>query len=633
MCRGFVHRKNTKKQKNAIVIIGKNCYNIRRYIKSFFERKVKRMLKKLAGAVREYKLPAWLTPLFVSFEVIFECLIPYLTAQLINSINVETGAVDQNSVFSYGMMLVCTALLALLFGILAGYTCSLASCGFAKNLRHDLFYRINTYSFANIDRFSTSSLVTRMTTDVSNVQQAFMMLIRSAIRCPFMLIFSFTMSVQLGGNLAWIFAVLLPILGVALFSIVFRVMPMFRRVFKKYDRLNESVQENVAGMRVVKSFVREDYEKEKFRTASEDVRNEFTRAEKILALNNPIMQLCIYASMLFISFFVAQIAVTTGGVQANVGTLSGMITYSMQVLMSVMMLSHIFVMLTMAVEAARRIAEVLSEESTLCNPESPVYEVADGSIDFVDVSFAYESNSSRYALADIDLHIASGETIGIIGGTGSSKTTLVNLISRLYDVTEGSVRVGGRDVREYDMESLRNQVAVVLQKNVLFSGTIKENLRWGNPDATDEELARACRLAQADEFVRAFPDGYDTYIEQGGTNVSGGQKQRLCIARALLKKPKILILDDSTSAVDTRTDALIRRAMREEIPDTTKLIIAQRISSVQDADRIVVMENGRIDACGTHEELLERSPVYREVYESQTRAGQPGATDEKGGNA
>ncbi len=577
------------------------------------------MLKTLMGAVREYRRPSLLAPILVSLEVVAECLIPFFTADLIKAIEDNLGI---PTVLKYGFVLLGMALLSLTFGILAGYFCSVASCGFAKNLRHDLFARIGTYSFANIDRFSTSSLVTRLTTDVANVQNAYMMIVRTAIRCPFMLIFAFVMSVRLGGSLAWIFAGIIPVLGFALFYIIGKVMPLFRHVFKKYDKLNESVQENVVGMRVVKSFVREDHEREKFNRASDDVCRDFTRAEKILAFNSPVMQLCIYTSLILISYFCSKIVISQfGETSLHVGTLSSMLTYSMQIMMSMMMVSMVFVMITMAAESARRISEVLSEESTIKNPEKPLMAVENGAIDFDGVSFKYSEKAEKNALSGIDLHIAAGETVGIIGGTGSSKTSLVNLISRLYDATEGCVRVGGQDVRAYDLETLRNAVAVVLQKNVLFSGTIKENLRWGDPDATDEELVHACRLAQADEFIRAFPDGYDTYIEQGGSNVSGGQKQRLCIARALLKKPVILILDDSTSAVDTRTDAMIRRAMREEIPGTTKIIIAQRVSSVQDADRIVVMENGAIESCGTHEELLEKSPIYREVYESQTKAG------------
>ncbi len=577
------------------------------------------MLKTLAGAIREYRRPSLLAPIIVSLEVVAECLIPFFTADLIRAIEENAGI---PTILRYGLILLAMALISLTFGILAGYFCSVASCGFAKNLRHDMYERIGTYSFANIDRFSTSSLVTRLTTDVANVQNAYMVIIRTAIRCPLMLIFAFIMSVRLGGSLSLIFAGIVPVLGFALFFIISRVMPLFRRVFKKYDKLNESVQENIMGMRVVKSFVREGHEREKFARASDDVCRDFTRAEKILALNTPVMQLCIYASLLLISYFCSKIVISQYGITwMHVGTLSSMLTYSMQILMSMMMVSMVFVMITMAGESARRITEVLKEESSLAAPSAPIMTVADGSIDFEQVSFKYSARAEKNALSGIDLHIKSGETIGIIGGTGSSKTSLVNLISRLYDVTEGRVLVGGRDVRDYDLNTLRNAVSVVLQKNVLFSGTIKENLRWGNQDATEEEMVHACRLAQAHDFISAFPDGYDTYIEQGGSNVSGGQKQRLCIARALLKKPQILILDDSTSAVDTRTDAHIRRALREEIPGTTKIIIAQRISSVQDADRILVMENGTVESCGTHEELLSSSPVYREVYESQTRAG------------
>lgn len=576
------------------------------------------MLRKLAASVREYKKQSLLAPLTVSLEVVAECFIPFITAQLINAI--ERGA-ELTEILQYGFGLLGMALLSLCFGILAGYFCSVASCGFAKNLRHDLFYQINRFSFANIDKFSTSSLVTRLTTDVANVQNAYMMIIRTAIRCPFMLVFAFVMSFRLGGDLAYIFAAILPILAFGLFFIIYKVMPIFRRAFRRYDRLNESVQENIAGMRVVKSFVREEYESEKFARAADDVRDDLTRAEKILAFNNPLMQFCMYASLLLISYFCANIVISQfGETSLELGTLSGLITYSMQILMSMMMISMIFVMITMAIESARRITEVLSEQSTVTSPADAITEVADGSIDFCGVSFKYSETAALPALTDIDLHIKAGETVGIIGGTGSSKTSLVNLISRLYDVTEGSVLVGGVNVRRYDLNALRDQVSVVLQKNLLFSGTIKENLRWGDPHASDEQLAQACRLAQADDFVRAFPDGYDTYIEQGGTNVSGGQKQRLCIARALLKKPKILIFDDSTSAVDTHTDALIRRALREEIPDTTKIIIAQRISSVEDADRTVVMDGGRIVACAPHAELLRTCDIYREVYESQTRS-------------
>ena len=576
------------------------------------------MIKRLIGCVREYRTPTLLTPLFVIGEVICECVIPLLTASLIN--NIQTGC-SMDVILQHGLKLLVIAMLALAFGVASGWFCATASAGFAKNLRHDLYYKVQDFSFANIDRFSTSSLVTRLTTDVSNVQQAFMMLIRIAVRAPLMLVFAVIMSVSVGKKLSLVFAATVPILLFGLSALIYKALPLFRAVFKKYDRLNNSVQENIQAMRVVKSFVREDYETQKFTDASDDVRKDFLRAEKILALNNPLMQLCVYAGMILISFFAAKLIITSGGTYLNVGSLTSMITYSMQILMSLMMLSMIFVMLTMASASIKRIAEVLGETSDLHNPENPIYEVADGSVDFDHVSFKYSAHADRMALSDIDLHIKSGQTVGILGGTGSSKTSLVQLISRLYDASEGTVRVGGIDVRRYDLETLRNQVAVVLQKNVLFSGTIKENLRWGDPDASDEELMRICRLACADEFIEQFPDKYDTYIEQGGTNVSGGQKQRLCIARALLKKPKVLILDDSTSAVDTKTDAKIRQAFRTEIPDTTKFIIAQRVSSIQDADVIVVMDGGSISACGTHETLLKTSDIYREVYESQNKAG------------
>ena len=576
------------------------------------------MIKRLAASIREYKRDTILTPLLMIGEVVCECVIPLYTAQLVNSI--QAGC-TRDVIFYYGLRLLGLALLSLCFGMAAGWFCAAASTGFAKNLRHDLFYRVQNFSFANIDQFSTSSLVTRLTTDVSNVQMAFMMIIRTAVRAPLMLIFSVVGAINVGKQLAFVFAAAIPLLGFGLLLMAKFAMPLFKAVFKKYDRLNNSVQENVQAMRVVKSFVREDYETKKFSAASDDVRKDFLKAEKILATNTPLMQFCVYMSRILICYFAAKLIVQSGGTYLNVGSLTSMITYSMSILMSLMMLSMIFVMVTMASASARRIAEVLDTESDLKNPASPLREVPNGAVDFDHVSFKYSAKAERNALDDIDLHIPSGATVGILGSTGSSKTSLIQLISRLYDATEGSVRVGGHDVREYDIEALRNQVAVVLQKNVLFSGTIKENLRWGDPDATDEDLVRVCRLAQADDFVRAFPDGYDTYIEQGGTNVSGGQKQRLCIARALLKKPKVLILDDSTSAVDTKTDALIRQAFATEIPETTKIIIAQRIASVQDADLIVVMENGRIDGLGTHKALLQSNQIYREVYESQTRGG------------
>lgn len=576
------------------------------------------MIKRLTASIREYKRDTILTPLLMIGEVVCECVIPLYTAQLVNQI--QAGC-TRDVIFYYGLRLLGLALLSLCFGMAAGWFCAAASTGFAKNLRHDLFYRVQNFSFANIDQFSTSSLVTRLTTDVSNVQMAFMMIIRTAVRAPLMLIFSVIMSIKVGKELAFVFAAAIPILGFGLFLMAKFAMPLFKAVFKKYDRLNNSVQENVQAMRVVKSFVREDYETKKFSAASDDVRKDFLKAEKILATNTPLMQFCVYMSRILICYFAAKLIVQSGGTYLNVGSLTSMITYSMSILMSLMMLSMIFVMVTMASASAKRIAEVLDTETDLKDPASPLREVPNGAVDFDHVSFKYSAKAERNALDDIDLHIPSGATVGVIGSTGSSKTSLIQLISRLYDATEGSVRVGGHDVREYDIEALRNQVAVVLQKNVLFSGTIKENLRWGDPDATDEDLVRVCRLAQADDFVRAFPDGYDTYIEQGGTNVSGGQKQRLCIARALLKKPKVLILDDSTSAVDTKTDALIRQAFATEIPETTKIIIAQRIASVQDADLIVVLDNGRIDGLGTHKALLQTNQIYREVYESQTRGG------------
>lgn len=576
------------------------------------------MIKKLAGSIREYKKASIVTPIFVSLEVVMECIIPFVIAELVNRIK---DGCEMRTILNYGLVLVAMACLSLLFGALAGMTCATASCGFAKNLRRDMFLNIQKYSFENIDRFSTSSLVTRLTTDVTNVQMAFMMIIRIAVRAPFMLIFAFVMAFVMGGKMAAIFIVVAPILGVGLFGVIYKVMPLFRSVFKKYDRLNSSIQENVKGMRVVKSYVREEYEKQKFGAAAEDVCRDFTRAERILAINNPLMQFCLYTVMVFVLTFGSYTIITTHGLDLDVGQFSALLTYSFMILMSLMMISMIFVMLTMAAESGKRISEVLDEESSLSNPENPVYEVADGSVDFEKVNFKYYEKAERMTLSNIDLHIKSGQTVGIIGGTGSSKSTLVQLISRLYDVTEGSVKVGGRDVREYDLDALRNQVAVVLQKNILFSGTIKENLRWGNKEATDEEMIEACKLSQADEFIQTFPDGYDTYIEQGGANVSGGQKQRLCIARALLKKPKILIMDDSTSAVDTKTDALIRKAMREYIPETTKFIIAQRISSVQDADLIIVMEGGTISAAGTHDELLKSNEVYKDLYNLQNKAG------------
>ena len=576
------------------------------------------MIKKLSRSIREYKKDAILTPFFMIGEVSCECIIPLITAELINTINRGDGL---NEIVKDGVLLIAMAFLSLFFGAMAGKTCASASAGFAKNLRQDLFYSIQNFSFANIDKFSTSSLVTRLTTDVNNVQNAFMMLIRTAVRAPLMLIFATIMSVVVGKQLAWIFAALVPFIAIGLYLIARIAMPRFKAVFKKYDNLNASVQENIKGMRVVKSFVREDYEEKKFAKASEELKKDFTFVERVIALSTPIMQISMYTSMLSISFFCAKIVINSVGSTLDVGTLSSMITYSMQILMSLMMLSMILVMLTMAVASAKRIEEVLDEKSDITDPENPVTKVPNGNVDFDNVSFKYSAAAERNSLENINLHIKSGQTVGIIGGTGSGKSSLIQLISRLYDTTKGTVSVGGIDVKKYGIVPLRDAVSVVLQKNVLFSGTIKENLRWGDPNASDEEIERICNLSQASEFIERFPDKYDTYIEQGGANVSGGQKQRLCIARALLKKPKILILDDSTSAVDTHTDALIRKAFREEIPNTTKIIIAQRISSVQDADKIIVMDKGEIAAQGTHEELLESCDIYKEVYYSQNRAG------------
>lgn len=584
------------------------------------------MIKELSKSIREYKTASFLSPIYIIFEVVLECIIPFIIANLVNEMQAGCG---MDTILKYGGILVLMACFSLLFGALAGSCSAKASCGFAKNLRKDLFEKVQDFSFENIDKFSTSSLVTRLTTDVANVQNAYMMIIRIAIRGPLMFIFAIIMAFIMGGKLATIFVVVVPFLILGLTMVIKSAMPLFRKVFKKYDNLNNSIQENVKAMRVVKSFVREEYEKEKFSVAAEDVCQDFTKAEKILAFNNPMMQFCLYAVMIFVLYYGSYVVISTMGAEVNVGQMSALLTYSFQILSSLMMLSMVFVMITLSVESAKRIVEVLEEESTITNPVSKdfnetelVKKVKDGSIDFIGVNFKYSKNASKMALAGIDLSIKSGETIGIIGGTGSSKSSLIQLIPRLYDATEGIVKVGGVDVRKYDLEFLRNQVAVVLQKNVLFSGTIKDNLRWGNQDATDEEIKEACKLAQADDFIQSFPEKYDTYIEQGGANVSGGQKQRLCIARALLKKPKILILDDSTSAVDTKTDALIRKSFTEYIPETTKIIIAQRISSVQDADRIIVMEGGSIHGIGTHEELLVNNPIYQEVYTSQNKAGE-----------
>lgn len=576
------------------------------------------MIKKLSSCIREYKKPSILTLIFIVGEVVVECVIPFITANLVNQIK---SGVQLEYIIKTGLLLVGLAVLSLCCGALAAYTCSKASAGFAKNLRHDLFSSIQSYSFQNIDKFSTSSLVTRLTTDVTNVQMAYMMLIRTAIRSPLMFIFSITMAYLMGGALATTFVVVVPLLIFGLLIIARNAMPAFRRVFKKYDRLNESIEENVRGMRVVKGFAREEYEKQKFNNASNDICVDFTKAERIVAFNQPIMQVCLYFNMIFILTVGSKMTIESMGSSLDVGQISAMLTYGVQILMSLMMLSMIYVMLTMSLESMKRICEVLDEKPSLHNPENPVMSVTDGSVDFENVNFKYSQNAKKSALSNINLHISSGMTVGILGGTGSSKTSLVQLIPRLYDVTDGCVKVGGVDVRDYDIETLRNSVAMVLQKNQLFSGTIKENLRWGNENATDDEIKEACRLAQADDFINTFPDGYDTHIEQGGTNVSGGQKQRLCIARALLKKPKILILDDSTSAVDTKTDAFIRTGFKKFIPETTKIIIAQRISSVEGADLIIVMENGKIAAAGDHKTLLETSEIYREVYTQQSKGG------------
>ena len=575
--------------------------------------------KKLLGSVREFKAPAILTIIFIILEVFIEVIIPFITADMVNAIK---DSAPLSGVVRTGLFLVVLAVFSLCFGAAAGYLGSKASSGFARNVRHDIYCRVQDFSFENIDRFSSASLVTRMTTDIGNVQMAFMMIIRIAIRAPLMFIFAIVMAYVMGGSLATTFVVLVPILIFGLLMIARKAMPAFRAVFRKYDKLNESIEENVRAMRVVKGFAREEYEKKKFGAASQDICRDFTYAERVVAFNQPLMQLCLYANMLFVLSIGSKLIISNRGATIDVGQLSAMLTYGFQILMSLMMISMIYVMLTMSAESMKRLAEVLNETPTLTNPAEPVYDIPDGSIDFDHVSFKYSKTARKNALENVDLHIASGMTVGILGGTGSSKSTLVQLIPRLYDVSEGSVKVGGRDVREYDLETLRNNVAVVLQKNLLFSGTIRDNLRWGDPDATDEEMEAACKLAQADEFIRSFPDGYDTKIEQGGSNVSGGQKQRLCIARALLKKPKILILDDSTSAVDTHTDALIRAGFRAYIPETTKIIIAQRVASVEDADLILVMENGAIAAAGTHDELMKTNAIYRETYLQQNKGGE-----------
>lgn len=592
------------------------------------------LIKTLLGSVRQYKKPSLITPCFMALEAFCECLIPFFMAQLIGAIDKDGigASAAMHEIIKYGVILLALALLSMTSGALAGKFAATASCGFASNLRHDLFYKVQKFSFANVDKFSTSSLVTRLTTDVTNVQHAYQMCLRIAIRVPLQFLFAIIMSFTVNPRLAWIFLTVVPFLATVIILIMRFVMPFFRRIFKKYDALNNSVQENVGGIRVVKAFVREDYETKKFQKAAEEVRADFTKAEKVLALNTPFMTFFINFASILISAFAAYAIVDKTHWAAfagfGKGELSALISYGIQMLSCLMMFSMIFVMLSMSLESARRIGEVLNQESDLVSPENGLKEVADGSVRFENVSFKYSAEASNYALADIDLDIKSGETVGILGSTGSSKTTLIQLIPRLYDATEGNVYVGGVNVKNYDLDVLRKEVSVVLQKNVLFSGTIKDNLRWGDKDASDEEIVRICKLAQADEFIQSFPDGYDTYIEQGGTNVSGGQKQRLCIARALLRKPKVLILDDSTSAVDTKTDALIRHAFKEEIPNTTKIIIAQRIASVEHADKILVLDGGKIIACGKHDELLQSSEIYREIYDAQTKN-----TESKGGEA
>ena len=579
------------------------------------------MIKKLMESIRQFKKSSILAPAFVLVEVAMEIIIPLVMAELIDK-GIDQGHMP--SVIKFGIILLIAAMLSLVFGALAGKYAAIASSGFARNLRHDMYYKIQEYSFANIDKFSTASIVTRLTTDVTNLQMAYQMIIRMAVRCPFMLIFALIASFGIDAHLSFVFLAAIPILGFGLLFIANHVHPIFERVFHTYDKLNRVVQENLRGIRVVKSFTRENHEIEKFENISNTIYKDFSKAEKTLAFNMPLMQFSMYACLLVVSWLGARAIVACGGDAAtglSTGEFMSLITYATQILMSLMAVSMVFVMITISRASAERIHEILVEESTLHNGENPIYQVKDGSITFEDVAFSYSEKNEKPVLDHINLQILSGQTIGILGGTGSSKSSLVQLIPRLYDVTEGRVTVGGVDVREYDIESLRNQVAMVLQKNELFSGTIKENLRWGNENATDDEILHACQLACADEFVSSFPQGYDTYIEQGGTNVSGGQKQRLCIARALLKKPKILILDDSTSAVDTKTDALIRKAFRDEIPDTTKIIIAQRVSSVQDADQILVMDDGKLAACGTHEELLQSCKIYQEVYYSQNKGG------------
>lgn len=576
------------------------------------------MIRKLMQSIREYKLSSLLSPLFVVLEVVMEVVIPILMAKLIDDGIDGDGGMD--AILHIGGILLVCCVASLLFGALAGHFAAHASAGFAKNLRHDMFYRVQTYSFSNIDKFSAASIVTRLTTDVTNVQNAYQMLVRIALRAPSMLIFAMVMAFRMSVRLSLIYLAAIPVLGIGLYFIMTRVHPIFERVFKTYDKLNNVTQENLHGIRVVKSFVREEYEKEKFSKISENIYQDFSKAEKRLAFNMPLMQFCMYACMILVCWFGARMIVSS---TLTTGELMSLMTYATQILGSLMMLSMVFVMITLSRASAERIVEILDEESDITSPANAKTTVPSGSVDFDHVSFSYSKRKDKCCLTDIDLHIPAGMTVGILGGTGSAKSSLVQLIPRLYDATEGIVRVGGIDVREYDVEALREEVAMVPQKNVLFSGTIKENLRWGNPDATDEEMARVCRLAHADEFIRTFPDGYDTYIEQGGSNVSGGQKQRLCIARALLKKPKILILDDSTSAVDTHTDACIRQALRDEIPDTTKFIIAQRVTSLMDADLILVLDEGKIHGMGTHEELLRTDAIYQEIYTSQQKGSVP----------
>lgn len=585
------------------------------------------MIKKLLKVVREYKKEALLTPFFVMLEVVMEVCIPLVMGMLIdNGFSEGQDIVNVSAIYKYGGILIACAILALTFGILSGKFAAKAGAGFGKNLRHDLYYKVQEFSFKNVDKFSSASLVTRLTTDVTNVQQIFQAVIRIAIRTPLMFIFSFVMGFRISSRLSIIFLVLIPVIAIALYFLMNKIHPIMTSVFNRYDDLNNVVEENVRGIRVVKSFANEEYEKKKFETVSNDIYEKFSKAERYMALNMPVMQIGIYSCILLVSWFGAKVIVSSGATELTTGGLQSLITYGIQLLSSLMMLSFMFVMAVVSKTSVERVIEVLDEEPDLKNPKKPIFKVKDGSVEFKKVGFSYVNDENKECLKNINLRIKSGETIGIIGGTGTGKSSLVNLIPRLYDATSGEVKVGGVNVKDYDVETLRNEVAVVLQKNVLFSGTIAENIRWGNKDASDEEVERVCKLAQADEFVKSFPEKYNTYIEQGGTNVSGGQKQRLCIARALLKKPKILILDDSTSAVDTKTDSLIRKAFKEEIPNTTKFIIAQRISSVEDADKIIVMENGMVNGFGTHEELLKNNKIYKEVYESQTKGAD---TDEK----